>query len=113
VDAAARAARASRTSYRLQAIDGLARIRLITLHPSYVTPRARRGDPRLRQVRPFPAAACAAGSDDVLRRMKRGYTTDLYRERVAILRERRARHRTGHRLDRRFPRRDRRGLRRD
>ena len=70
----------------LQEIDGLERIRLITLHPSYVTPalaEAIRDCDKVDRFLPLPAQS---GSDDVLRRMKRGYTTDLYRERVAILR---------------------------
>jgi len=71
----------------LQEIDGLARIRMITLHPSYVTPAlaaAIRDCDKVERFLPLPAQS---GSDDVLKRMKRGYTTDLYRKRVAILRE--------------------------
>ncbi|MEM7307230.1 MAG: tRNA (N6-isopentenyl adenosine(37)-C2)-methylthiotransferase MiaB [Planctomycetota bacterium] len=73
--------------YALQEVDGLARIRLITLHPSYVTPalaEAIRDCPKVERFLPLPVQS---GSDDVLRRMKRGYTTDLYRRRVDILRE--------------------------
>ena len=73
--------------YALQEVDGLERIRLITLHPSYVTralAEAIRDCPKVERFLPLPAQS---GSDDVLRRMKRGYTTDLYRRRVAILRE--------------------------
>jgi tRNA-2-methylthio-N6-dimethylallyladenosine synthase len=72
---------------RLQAIDGLARIRLITLHPSYVTrpfAEAIRDCDKVDRFLPLPAQA---GSDDVLKRMKRGYTLDLYRKRVDLLRE--------------------------
>jgi tRNA-2-methylthio-N6-dimethylallyladenosine synthase len=70
----------------LQELDGLERIRLVTLHPSYVTPafaRAIRDCDKVDRFLPLPAQS---GSDDVLRRMKRGYTTDLYRRRVEILR---------------------------
>jgi tRNA-2-methylthio-N6-dimethylallyladenosine synthase len=73
--------------YELQAIEGLARIRLVTLHPSYVTPlfaEAIRDCDKVDRFLPLPAQA---GSDAVLRAMKRGYTLDLYRERLAILRE--------------------------
>jgi tRNA-2-methylthio-N6-dimethylallyladenosine synthase len=73
--------------YRLQELDGLERLRLITLHPSYVTPalaQALRDCDKCDRFLPLPAQS---GSDDVLRRMKRGYTTDLYRKRVEILRE--------------------------
>ncbi|QDU67980.1 tRNA (N6-isopentenyl adenosine(37)-C2)-methylthiotransferase MiaB [Engelhardtia mirabilis] len=71
----------------LQEVDGLERIRLITLHPSYVTvalAEAIRDCDKVDRFLPLPAQA---GSDDVLRAMKRGYTTDLYRGRVALLRE--------------------------
>ncbi len=71
----------------LQEIDGLQRIRLITLHPSYVTralAEAIRDCDKVDRFLPLPAQA---GSDETLRRMKRGYTLDLYRERVALLRE--------------------------
>jgi tRNA-2-methylthio-N6-dimethylallyladenosine synthase len=71
----------------LQELDGLARIRMITLHPSYVTPAlaaAIKDCDKVERFRPLPAQS---GSDDVLRRMKRGYTTELYRKRVAILRD--------------------------
>lgn len=73
--------------YRLQELDGLERIRLITLHPSYVTralAEALRDCSKCDAFLPLPAQA---GSDDVLKRMKRGYTTDLYRRRVDLLRE--------------------------
>jgi len=73
--------------YRLQAIDGLLRIRLVTLHPSYTTPalaRALRECDKAERFLPLPAQS---GSDRVLRAMRRGYTTDLYRRRVDLLRE--------------------------
>ena len=72
--------------YRLQEIDGLLRIRLVTLHPSYVTPalaRAIRDCDKAERFLPLPAQS---GSDRVLRAMRRGYTTDLYRRRAEILR---------------------------
>lgn len=73
--------------YEMQGIEGLERIRLITLHPSYVTPsfaQAIADNDKVDRFLPLPAQA---GSDDVLRRMKRGYTTDLYRKRAQILRD--------------------------
>lgn len=72
--------------YRLQELDGLERIRLITLHPSYVTQalaEAIRDCPKVDRFLPIPAQS---GSDAVLRAMKRGYTTDLYRRRMDLLR---------------------------
>ena len=72
--------------YRLQEIGGLERIRLITLHPSYVTSalaEAIRDCDKVDRFLPIPAQS---GSDAVLRAMKRGYTTDLYRRRMEVLR---------------------------
>jgi tRNA-2-methylthio-N6-dimethylallyladenosine synthase len=73
--------------YALQELDGLERIRLITLHPSYATralARAIADCPKVDRFLPLPAQS---GSDDVLRRMRRGYTTELYRTRLGWLRE--------------------------
>ena len=72
---------------RLQEVDGLERIRLVTLHPSYVTRalcEAIRDCDKVDRFLPLPAQS---GSDRILKLMKRGYTTDLYRRRVAMLRE--------------------------
>jgi tRNA-2-methylthio-N6-dimethylallyladenosine synthase len=71
---------------RLQELEGLERIRLITLHPAYVTralAEAIRDCDKVDRFLPLPAQS---GSDRVLKAMKRGYTTDLYRRRVEILR---------------------------
>jgi tRNA-2-methylthio-N6-dimethylallyladenosine synthase len=73
--------------YALQDLEGLERVRLITLHPSYLTAalaRAIAECPKVDRFLPLPAQS---GSDDVLRRMRRGYTRDLYRERLALLRD--------------------------
>jgi len=72
---------------RLQGVEGLERVRLITLHPSYVTrpfAEAIRDYDKVERFLPLPAQA---GSDEVLKRMKRGYTLDLYRRRADLLRE--------------------------
>ena len=71
---------------RLQEIEGLARIRLITLHPSYVTPSFARAIAQCDKVERFLPLPVQSGSDAVLKRMKRGYNLDLYRKRVDILR---------------------------
>lgn len=72
--------------YRLQSVEGLERIRLITAHAAYVTPalaRALRECDKCDRFLPLPAQS---GSDRLLKAMKRGYTTELYRDRVALLR---------------------------
>ncbi len=71
---------------RLQAIDGLARIRLVTLHPSYVTEAFAQAIADCDKVERFLPLPAQAGSDRILRAMKRGYNLDLYRHRVGILR---------------------------
>ncbi|HBF23379.1 MAG TPA: tRNA (N6-isopentenyl adenosine(37)-C2)-methylthiotransferase MiaB [Planctomycetes bacterium] len=72
----------------LAEVDGLHRVRLVTLHPSYVDvdlADAMARSPQFLRLLPIPLQS---GSDSVLRRMKRGYTLDLYRKRVALLKER-------------------------
>jgi tRNA-2-methylthio-N6-dimethylallyladenosine synthase len=72
--------------YRLQEVDGLERIRLITLHPAYVTRELARSVAECPKVDRFLPLPAQSGSDRVLRAMKRGYTTDLYRRRTDLLR---------------------------
>jgi tRNA-2-methylthio-N6-dimethylallyladenosine synthase len=72
--------------FELQELEGLARIRLVTLHPAYATEalaEAIRDCDKVERFLPLPAQS---GSDAVLKRMKRGYTTDLYRRRLDVLR---------------------------
>ena len=72
--------------YALQEVEDLTRIRLVTLHPSYATralAAAVRDCDKVDRFLPLPAQH---GSDRVLRAMKRGYTTDLYRRRADVLR---------------------------
>lgn len=71
----------------LQELEGLERIRLITLHPSYVTRALAEAIRDCEKVDRFLPLPVQSGSDRILRAMKRGYTTDLYRERIALLRE--------------------------
>lgn len=73
--------------YRLQEIEGLARIRMITAHAAYATralAEAIRDNPKVERFLPLPLQH---GSDRILKAMKRGYSLDLYRERAAMLRE--------------------------
>ncbi len=69
-------------------VEGLHRVRLITLHPSYVDEELADAMARSPQFLRFLPVPLQSGSDSVLRRMKRGYTMDLYRRRVAILQDR-------------------------
>ena len=70
----------------LEGIEGLERIRLITLHPAYLSTalaEAVRDCPKVDRFLPLPAQS---GSDAVLKAMKRGYNLDLYRGRIRELR---------------------------
>ncbi|MBM3976972.1 MAG: tRNA (N6-isopentenyl adenosine(37)-C2)-methylthiotransferase MiaB [Planctomycetes bacterium] len=71
----------------LEPLAGLERIRMITLHPSYVTRELARAIADCAKVERFLPLPLQSGSDHVLRRMKRGYNLELYRRRIAILRE--------------------------
>jgi tRNA-2-methylthio-N6-dimethylallyladenosine synthase len=72
--------------YALQEIDGLARIRLITLHPSYVTPALAQAIAECGKVERFLPLPAQSGSDRILRAMKRGYNVELYQKRTEMLR---------------------------
>jgi tRNA-2-methylthio-N6-dimethylallyladenosine synthase len=72
--------------YALEELEGLARVRLVTLHPAYVTPalaEALRDCPRVERFLPLPLQS---GCDAVLRAMRRGYSVDLYRRKLELLR---------------------------
>ena len=69
----------------LEDVAGLQRLRLITLHPAYVTEALAESIAASSKMERFLPLPVQSGSDDVLRRMKRGYTTDLYRARVELL----------------------------
>jgi tRNA-2-methylthio-N6-dimethylallyladenosine synthase len=73
--------------YQIHDIAGLARIKFVTNYPRDMTPEL------LQAVRDLPKCAhylhvpLQSGSDRVLLRMKRGYTTGHYREMLARIRE--------------------------
>lgn len=71
----------------LAPMDDLLRLRMITLHPSYVDRELAAAMARSPQFMRFLPIPLQAGSDRVLKAMKRGYTTSLYRKRVDLLRE--------------------------
>lgn len=68
-------------------VDGIERIRFTTSHPKDLSDRliaAMRDLPKVCEHVHLPVQS---GDDDVLRNMRRGYTVDHYRERVAALRQ--------------------------
>ena len=72
--------------YRLHDVDGLDRIKFVTNFPKDMT------DDLLEAVRDLPKCShylhvpAQSGSNDVLRRMKRGYTVEEYRDMLARIR---------------------------
>lgn len=70
----------------LAEIDALLRVRLITLHPSYVDTDLAAAMARSPQFQRFLPIPLQSGSDRILRAMKRGYDTRLYRQRIDLLR---------------------------
>lgn len=73
---------------RLDAVDGLERIRFLTSHPNFMTDALLDAVAELPKVMEHIEVPIQAGDDDVLLRMKRGYTADDYRRLVERIRRR-------------------------
>jgi tRNA-2-methylthio-N6-dimethylallyladenosine synthase len=71
----------------LNAIDGLARLRFLTNHPKDMSPRLIEAIAGLDRVCEQISLPVQAGSDEILRAMRRGYTVDQYRRLVTQIRE--------------------------
>ena len=74
----------------LRAVDGipgLERLRFLTSHPSYMSDEIIESMGTLRSVCEHMNLPVQAGDNDVLRRMRRRYTRDLWIERIAKTRE--------------------------
>lgn len=65
--------------HAIHEIDGLWRIRFLTSHPNYMTDRILEAVRDLPKVCPHIEVPIQAGDDEVLERMKRGYTSAEYR----------------------------------
>lgn len=68
--------------------EGVARIRFLTSHPNWMTDRLLDTVAALPRVMPHIEVPNQAGDDEVLARMKRGYTAEDYRRLIARIRER-------------------------
>lgn len=68
-------------------VDGLERIRFLTSHPNYLTDKILYAVRDLPKVMPQIEVPVQAGDDEVLERMRRGYTANQYRELVARIRD--------------------------
>ncbi|HLI07436.1 MAG TPA: MiaB/RimO family radical SAM methylthiotransferase [Ktedonobacteraceae bacterium] len=72
---------------RLSEIEGLQRIRFMTSYPRHMTDSMIERMAQLPKVCEHLNIPVQSGDDAVLKRMKRGYTLDEYRERIARVRE--------------------------
>ena len=72
---------------RVSAIDGLKRLRFTTSHPVHMTETVARTIAELPKVCPYVHLPVQSGSNAVLESMRRGYTSDSYRQIVARLRQ--------------------------
>ncbi len=69
-------------------IESLLRIRFLTSHPNWMTDELLDAVAELPKVCEHIEVPVQAGDDEVLRRMKRGYTTEDYRQLIERIRER-------------------------
>ena len=72
----------------IHAIEGFKRIRFLTSHPNWMRDDLLDAVAELPKVCPHIEVPVQAGDDEVLARMRRGYTVDDYRNLVARIRER-------------------------
>ena len=74
--------------HRLHKIEGLQRIRFLTSHPNWMTDELLDAVAELPKVCEYIEVPVQAGDDEVLARMRRGYTADDYRHLIARIRAR-------------------------
>jgi len=72
----------------LHSIEGLKRIRFLTSHPNWMTDELLDAVAELPKVCPHIEVPIQAGDDEILRAMRRGYTSSQYRGLVHKIRER-------------------------
>lgn len=72
---------------RVNDIAGLQRVRFLTSHPNWMTDELLDAVRDLPKVMPHIEVPVQAGDDEVLLRMRRGYTSDDYRRLIARIRE--------------------------
>jgi tRNA-2-methylthio-N6-dimethylallyladenosine synthase len=85
--AAGRTWRMSDLLVELQAIDGLDRIKFVTNYPKDMTDDLLQAVRDLSKVSPYLHVPAQSGSNRMLKRMKRGYTVEEYREMMSRIRE--------------------------
>ena len=73
--------------YQIHDLTGLARIKYLTNYPADMTDELLEATGTLPKVSPYLHVPAQSGCDEVLRRMKRGYSVGQYREMVERIRE--------------------------
>ncbi|MBN2217473.1 MAG: MiaB/RimO family radical SAM methylthiotransferase, partial [Pirellulales bacterium] len=71
---------------RLNRIEGLSRLKFVTNHPRHMTDDLIHAVRDLDKVSPYFHVPAQSGSDRILKRMRRGYTADAYREMIGRIR---------------------------
>lgn len=71
---------------KVHSVEGLERIRFLTSHPNWMTDELLEAAAALPKVCEHIEAPVQAGDDEVLARMKRGYTADDYRRLISRIR---------------------------
>jgi tRNA-2-methylthio-N6-dimethylallyladenosine synthase len=74
--------------YAIHDIEGLDRIRFLTSHPNWLTDKLLDSVAELPKVCEHIEVPVQAGDDEILRRMRRGYTSDDYRRLIEKIRYR-------------------------
>jgi tRNA-2-methylthio-N6-dimethylallyladenosine synthase len=72
---------------RIHAIDGLQRVRFLTSHPNWLSDSLLQTMAALPKVCEHIEVPVQSGDDEVLARMRRGYTADMYRRLIGRIRE--------------------------
>ncbi len=72
---------------RLNEIEGIRRLKFVTNHPRHMTDALLQAVRDLPKVSPYFHVPAQSGSNEVLRRMNRGYTAESYREVLARIRQ--------------------------
>lgn len=72
---------------RLNGIDGIRRLKFVTNYPRHMTTDLLEAVRDLAKVSPYLHVPAQSGSNAVLKRMKRGYTVEQYREMLAEIRQ--------------------------
>lgn len=73
--------------YKLQDVEGIRRLKFVTNHPRHMTGELIEAVRDLSKVSPYLHVPAQSGSNEILRRMRRGYTVEAYREMLARIRQ--------------------------